>query len=133
MTKEKKKMYGHIIAIAISLNYYYLTKFSLWMFPLVAIYTILFNRGIISEAVAVGVCTYCLYFQEVIARKFLAPANGDKEEAKKLIKSDIRQSMVNLFCIILGIVCLYFAWVNFFVQLIGGAEVFRGMVNNVIM
>jgi hypothetical protein len=67
MSNHTKAMIFKTVGIGVYLNYYYLTKISLAVFPLVAIYVILFNREMLSPAINVGICSYCLYFQVINA------------------------------------------------------------------
>ena len=111
-----KKLLSKSIAIAIYLSYYFLTKISLFCFPLIAIYAILFNRTMVSNAITIGICTYCLYFQKFLNTNFVSKTN----------------SFVNIACIVIGIVCLQFAWTDFFIHLIG-LENFKNFIDRMIM
>ena len=111
-----KKLLSKSIAIAIFLNYYFLTKISLFCFPLIAIYVILFNRTMVSNAIVVGICTYCLYFQKFLNTNYVSKTN----------------SFVNIACIVTGIICLQFAWTDFFIDLIG-VENFKNFIDRILM
>jgi len=132
MSNHTKAMLFKTIGIGVYLNYYYLTKISLVLFPLVAVYSLLFNREMLTPAINVGVCTYCLYFQEILAKWEVAPAKGDKKKAKEIIRSNLTRTMVSILCLLLGIICCYFSWVNFIVYLAGGPEVLRTFVSNLM-
>jgi uncharacterized membrane protein len=126
-----KKLISKTAAVSIYLNYYFLTKVSLFFFPFVAVYAILFNRSIVQFAISVGVCTYCLYFQGYLAKTQLKEANN-KKEVKEIVKNSKLNSFVNILCLLLGIICLYFAWIDFFVHLVG-VENFKNFVDNKLM
>lgn len=111
-----KKPLSKYIAIGIYLNYYFLTKISLFGFPLIAIYAILFNRAMVSNAIPIGICTYCLYFQELLDTNYNLKTN----------------SFVNIVCIAIGVICLQLAWTDFFVHLIG-IENFNNFVDRILM
>ena len=132
MSNHTKAMLFKTIGIGVYLNYYYLTKISLVLFPLVAVYALLFNREMLIPAINVGVCTYCLYFQEILAKWEVAPAKGDKKKAKEIIRSNLTRTIVGVLCLLLGIVCCYFSWINFIVYLAGGPEVLRSFVSSLM-
>ena len=132
MSKHTKAIIFKTVGIGLYLNYYYLTKISLAVFPLVAVYTILFNREVLSPAINVGICTYCLYFQELLAKWEVAPAKGDKNKAKEIIRSNLTRTVVSILCLIIGIFCCYFSWINFIVNLAGGPEVLRSFVSSLM-
>ena len=132
MSRHTKAMIFKTVGIGVYLNYYYLTKISLAVFPLVAVYTILFNREKLSPAINVGICTYCLYFQEILAKWEVAPAKGDKNKAKEIIRSNLTRTIVSILCLLLGIICCYFSWINFIVNLAGGSEVLRTFVSSLM-
>jgi uncharacterized membrane protein len=132
MNKHTKALIFKTIGIGVYLNYYYLTKISLVLFPLVAVYALLFNREMLTPAINVGVCTYCLYFQEILAKWEVAPAKGDKKKAKEIIRSNLTRTIVSILCLLLGIICCYFSWINFIVYLAGGPEVLRSFVSSLM-
>ena len=132
MSKHTKALIFKTVGIGVYLNYYYLTKISLVLFPLVAIYVILFNREMLAPAINVGICTYCLYFQEVLAKWEVAPAKGDKNKAKEIIRSNLTRTVISVLCLVIGIVCCYFSWINFIIDLAGGPEVLRSFVSNLM-
>ena len=132
MSNHTKAMLFKTIGIGVYLNYYYLTKISLVLFPLVAVYALLFNREMLIPAINVGVCTYCLYFQEILAKWEVAPAKGDKKKAKEIIRSNLTRTIVSILCLLLGIICCYFSWINFIVYLAGGPEVLRSFVSSLM-
>ena len=101
-------------------NYKLLTRVSMTLFPFIAIYTIFINMDILLDSVTVGLCTYCLYFQEILAKWQMAPANGDEEKMKEIIRNDTIGTYTNFFCMVIGIICLYVAWFGFIKTLICG-------------
>jgi uncharacterized membrane protein len=86
----------------------------------------------LTPAINVGVCTYCLYFQEILAKWEVAPAKGDKKKAKEIIRSNLTRTIVSILCLLLGIICCYFSWINFIVYLAGGPEVLRSFVSSLM-
>ena len=132
MNKHTKAMIFKTVGKGVYLNYYYISKISLAVFPLVAVYVILFNREMLSPAINVGICTYCLYFQEVLAKWKIAPAKGDKNKTKEIIRGNLTNTVIDILCLLVGIICCYFSWINFIVHLVGGPEVLRSFVSSLM-
>lgn len=133
MSNHTKAMLFKSVGIGVYLNYYYLIKISFILFPLAALYAIIFNREMLSQATDVGICVYYLYFQEVLARWEIESANGDKEKAKAIIRQNLTRTIVSIICLLVGIMCCYFSWINFFIYLCGGPEAFKTFVDSIIM
>ena len=127
-----KKAFSKLAALTIYLNYYYLCKLSLIFFPFIAIYVILFNRSIVPYAISVGICTYCLYFQGSLPFPQIEETDGDKEKTKQIIRSNKVRSISIFICLLLGIVCLYFTWIDLIVHIIG-VEEFKSFMDSLIM
>ena len=127
-----KKTISKLTALAIYLNYYFLCKLSLIFFPIIAIYAILFNRSIVPYAISAGICTYCLYFQGSLPFPQIEETDGDKEKTKQIIRSDKVRSISIFICLLLGIVCSYFAWTDLIVHIIGVQE-FKNFMDSLIM
>lgn len=132
MSNHTKAMIFKTVGIGVYLNYYYLTKISFVVFPLAAVYTILFNREMLSPTINVGICTYCLYFQSLLARWEVASAQGDKNKDKEIIRSNLTRTIFSIICLLVGVICCYFSWINFVVHLVGGPEAIRTFVSSLM-
>ena len=75
---------------------------------------------ILANSLTVGLCTYCLYFQEILIKWQIAPANGDEEKIKEIIRNNKMGNYTNFLCMVIGISCLYLAWFGFIKTLICG-------------
>lgn len=132
MSNHTKAMIFKTVGIGVYLNYYYLTKISLVLFPLVAVYALLFNREMLTPTINVGICTYCLYFQALLAKREVASAQGDKNKAKEIIRGNLTRTIFSIICLLVGVICCYFSWINFVVHLVGGPEVLRSFVSSLM-